>query len=125
MGFIKELIDDPVKTVRESLSFFYGATQEQMERNNACDALIARIDEALGAAEAIFSSSPTECIDPDLGHAWQEENRDLLIDIQPHKISTLKKAAQFKQLTEKQQELDFAAKTLLQRIRRHNINLKE
>lgn len=121
MGFIQNLVDDPVKTVRESLSFFYGATQEQTERNNACAVLIAQIDEALYTAESLFTS-PTDFIDLSVGTDWLAKHRDLLVDIQSQKIAIHKKAIRYKELAEKQQELDFMAKTLLQRIRLHNRN---
>lgn len=122
MSIFRGLIDDPVKTVRESLSFFYGPTDDQAACNKGCDDLIAQVEAALAEMEALFIS-PLEQIDLEAGTEWQLRNKGLMIDIQPQRIAKYKTAAQFNLLEQKQREMDFMAKTLLPRIRKHNSNV--
>ena len=91
MGFIQNIVDQHQKKVQE--------------RNNACNALISRIDDALHDAKSIFSA-PQVFIDPHAETEWESRNSGILADSEAHKILRLKKAAKYKLLSKKQLELE-------------------
>lgn len=81
MGFIQTIIDQHQKKVQE--------------RNDACNDLISRIDDALRDAKSIFSA-PQAFIDPRTEPEWRSRNSGILADSEAHKILRLKKATKYK-----------------------------
>ena len=97
MGFIQTIIDQHQKKVQE--------------RNDACNDLISRIDDALCDAKSIFSA-PQVFVDPNTETEWRSRNSGILADSEAHKILRLKKAAKYKMLSEKQLELVDIARSM-------------
>lgn len=105
MGFIQTIIDQHQKKVQE--------------RNDACNDLISRIDDALRDAKSIFSA-PQVFVDPHTETEWRSRNSGILADSEAHKILRLKKAAKYKMLSEKQLELADIARSMSHQILQHN-----
>ena len=105
MGFIQNIVDQHQKKVQE--------------RNNACNDLISRIDDALHDAKSIFSA-PQVFIDPHTETEWRIRNSGILADSEEHKILQLKKAAKYKLLSEKQLELVDVVRSMSHQILQHN-----
>ena len=105
MGFIQNIVDQHQKKVQE--------------RNNACNDLISRIDDALHDANSIFSV-PQVFIDPHTETEWRSRNSGILADSEEHKILQLKKAAKYKLLSEKQLELVDVVRSMSHQILQHN-----
>ena len=105
MGFIQTIIDQHQKKVQE--------------RNDACNDLISRIDDALRDAKSIFSA-PQVFVDPHTETEWRSRNSGILADSETHKILRLKKTAKYKMLSEKQLELDDIARSMAHQILQHN-----
>lgn len=105
MKFIQKMIDQHQKKVQE--------------RNDACNELIARIDDAVRDAKAILSAEEV-FVDPYTENEWKSKNGGLLADSETHKIRKLKKAAQYELLSEKQLELAKLANTMSLQILQHN-----
>ena len=105
MGFIQNIVDQHQKKVQE--------------RNNACNDLISRIDDALHDAKSIFSA-PQVFIDPHAETEWESRNSGILADSEEHKILQLKKAAKYKLLSEKQLELVDVVRSMSHQILQHN-----
>lgn len=105
MGFIQNIVDQHQKKVQE--------------RNNACNDLISRIDDALHDAKSIFSA-PQVFIDPHTETEWRIRNSGILADSEEHKILQLKKAAKYKLLSEKQLELVDVVRSMPHQILQHN-----
>lgn len=105
MGFIQTIIDQHQKKVQE--------------RNDACNDLISRIDDALRDAKSIFSA-PQVFVDPHTEAEWRSRNSGILADSEAHKILRLKKAAKYKMLSEKQLELADIARSMSHQILQHN-----
>ena len=76
MGFIQNIIDQHQKKVQT--------------RNDACNDLISRIDDALHDAKSIFSA-PQVFIDPHTETEWRIRNSGILADSEEHKILQLKR----------------------------------
>jgi len=105
MGFIQRMIERHQKKVQE--------------RNNACNALISRIDDALLDAKGIFSA-PQVFIEPQDATAWKNRNIQILEDSETNKIQRLKKASRYIALRAKQQELFSVSNSMAHRIQQHN-----
>ncbi|MDY5859860.1 MAG: UvrD-helicase domain-containing protein, partial [Eubacteriales bacterium] len=105
MGFIRTIIEQHKKKVQE--------------RNNTCDELISRIDEALRETKSLFSD-PQIFVKPQAETDWKNRNSGLLADIETNKIQRLKKASHYNILSLKQIELYNAARYLSQNIIQHN-----
>ena len=105
MRFIQTIIDQHQKKVQE--------------RNDACNDLISRIDDALRDAKSIFSA-PQVFVDPHTETEWRSRNSGILSDSEAHKILRLKKAAKYKMLSEKQLELADIARSMSHQILQHN-----
>ena len=105
MGFIQTIIEQHKKKVQE--------------RNNACNDLISRIDDALRDAKSIFSVSQA-FVDPHTETEWKSRNSGILTDSETHKIQRLKKASKYKILSVKQLELVDVARSMPQQILQHN-----
>ena len=105
MGFIRTIIEQHKKKVQE--------------RNNTCDELISRIDEALRETKSLFSD-PQIFVKPQAETDWKNRNSGLLADIEINKIQRLKKASHYNILSLKQIELYNAARYLSQNIIQHN-----
>lgn len=105
MGLIKEIFTRHQKKVHD--------------RNNACDELILRVDDALTDAESMFSD-PVIFVDPTEENLWRERNSMVFSSLETTDILRLKKAAQFKFLTAKKNDLFIVARSMLNRIIQHN-----
>lgn len=70
MGFIKAIIEKHKKKIQE--------------RNDACDDLISRIDDALHDAKSIFSA-PQVFVDPRAENEWRNRNSAILADSEAQK----------------------------------------
>ena len=105
MGFIQTIIDQHQKKIQE--------------RNDACNDLIFRIDEALYDAKSLFSSSQV-FVDPQYETEWRNRHSVILADSEAHKILRLKKASKYKILSEKQLELSDVNRSFSRQILQHN-----
>lgn len=105
MGFIKTIIDNHQKKVKE--------------RNDSCEKLISQIDNALTEIKIIFSN-PQDFIDPQEESSWKNRNNELLIDIASLNIKKFKRASRYKALINKQSELNQVVRVLSQQIIQHN-----
>ena len=105
MGFIQRIIDQHQKKVQK--------------RNDTCDDLISRINDALRDAKSIFSA-PQAFIDPHSEIEWRSRNSGILADTEAHKILPLKKASRYKILSDKQLELSEVAQSMARQIFQHN-----
>ena len=105
MGFIQTIIEQHQKKIQE--------------RNDACNDLISRIDDALHDAKSIFSA-PQVFVDPHNENEWRNRNSGILADSEAHKILRLKKATKYKLLSEKQLELVDVVRSMSHQILQHN-----
>lgn len=105
MGFIRTLIDRHQKKVQE--------------RNDSCNDLISRIDDALHDAKSIFSA-PQIFVDPQSETEWKIRNSRLFADLETQRIQCLKKASQYKVLSAKRIELVDFARSMPHHIQQHN-----
>lgn len=105
MRFIKNIIDQHQKKIQT--------------RNDACNNLIFRIDDALRDAKSIFSDSQS-FVDPQAEIKWRNRNGNILADSKMHKIKWLKKATNYKVLSIKILELIDIDQSMSQKILQHN-----
>lgn len=105
MGFIQTIIDKHQKKVQE--------------RNDMCNDLISRIENALHDAKLIFSDSQA-FVEPHIETEWKNRNSGILADSKTHKIQRLKKAVKYKILSNKQLELTDVANSMSHQIFQHN-----
>lgn len=105
MSFIKTAIERHQKKIKE--------------RNDTCNDMISRINNALQEAEALFSKQQS-FIDPYIETEWRDQNNILLEISDSHKIKHLKKASEYKALCVKQLKLTEVAASMSQQILEHN-----
>lgn len=105
MGFIQSIIEHH--------------RQKALERNDICNRLISRIDEALGEADSIFSD-PQSYIDPEAATSWESRHKDILSDTGTDEIRRLKKALQYEKLLSRHNALADKSCSLSQMIASHN-----
>ena len=108
MGFIQNLLD-------------YQQRKAQ-ERNDLCDLLISRINDALRDAQKIFSSAE-ELIDQQAEPDWKRQHGQIFAALESRKMQQLKKANRYQMLSIKQAELFDIAASMSQKIRLHNENI--
>lgn len=105
MSFIKTAIDRHQKKIKE--------------RNDTCNDMISRIDNALQEAEALLSEQQS-FIDPCAETEWRDRNNILPEISDAHKIKHLKKASEYKALCAKQLKLTEIAASISRQILEHN-----
>ena len=104
MGIIKDIIEQYQKA--------------KQERNDACNQLVYRIDNAIHDARSILTETQV-FIDPQWEAAWRNQNREI-INNSENKIQGLKRASRYRELLSKQCVLNDIARTLSQQIHQHN-----
>lgn len=110
MGFIQKLLDSHKQQVKT--------------RNEACDALLMRVEDSIKSANNLFLS-PTSFVDPQKEIDWHQDNLHLLLESEEKAIRHLSKANRYKVLHNKQGELHAISSQLNQRISDHNQNAAE
>ena len=105
MGFIQSLID--------------GYKRKKQEKNDACDALIKKIDIAFNDMNALFVDKQI-FIEPQQANSWSEQHKSLFNDITAQSFRSLKGATQYKNLEGRKAQLLEASRVLPQRIQKHN-----
>ncbi len=105
MGFIRSLID--------------GYRRKKQARNEACDALVKKIEVAVGDMNALFADRQS-FIEPQEIDKWNGKYKPLLNDIAEENVRSLKRTTQYKKLRDRGTWLSDASEVLPQMIQQHN-----
>lgn len=105
MGFIKSLIE--------------GYKRKKQEKNDACDALVKKIDSAIANINTLFNDKQN-FIEPQRAGSWSAQYKILSDEISIHNIRGLKGAVQYKNLMKRKDMFLEVFLVLPQRIQQHN-----
>lgn len=94
--------------------------KKQQERNEACEALLGRVEKALDEEQRLFSDPEREIAGSQLKE-WEQEQKELLYQLE-NLPQNLKKASGYDALISQGAYLRSAARTIEERVRIHNEN---